>query len=723
MKKRFLSPILAASTAFMMLAGAGGATVVLASEAGEEESEETEEAGETEAAEESEAVEGEDVAEESGTAEDAGEGDDLDALQYMGPGPVVMDDQMAANYVADLIDQIYVQEWTEDTWAQCEEARAAWDSLSRAAKEMVLGDEADPDYFGRDTGDASLDNPRNQDDIGENELLVVSFGTSFNNSRAMDIGGIEETLAEAYPDYSVRRAFTAQIIINHVYARNAEKMDNMEQALQRAVDNGVKNLVVQPTHLMHGSEYDEMMEAVEEYADQFETVRVAEPLLGEVGDTDDSVNEDKERVAEAVVAAAVESSDYDSREEMDEDGTALVLMGHGTSHSAKITYSQMQAQMQDLGYDNVFIGTVEGEPEETSCGNVADAVYEAGYTNVILRPLMVVAGDHANNDMAGEDADSWYNVFLATGYFDSIECQIEGMGRIPAIEEIYVEHTQDAIDGEPITFSAEDAEAGAEGEADAEADSVTEAADGELADGEYTVEFDTDSTMFHANEATDGKVTLTVKDGEMTVHVPLVSENILNLYYGLAEDAEKDGAELLEPTEETVTYSDGTTDEVYAFDIPVPALNEEYDVAIIGTKGTWYDHKVSVSGPIEEETDVSDDEEEAGVSSIGLADGVYMIDVSMEGGTGKATITSPTELTVMAGEAVATIEWSSSHYDYMVVDGETYLPVNTDGNSVFVIPVTVLDEPMTVIGDTTAMGDPHEIEYTLVFDSSSAVEE
>ncbi len=702
MKKRFLSPILAASTAFMMLAGAGGATLVMASEAGEEESEETEEAGETLEAEEAEA------------AEDDVEGDDLEALQYMGPGPVVMDDQMAANYVADLIDQIYVQEWTEDTWEQCEEARAAWDSLSRAAKEMVIGDEADPDYFGRDTGDASLDNPRNQDDIGENELLVVSFGTSFNNSRAMDIGGIEETLAEAYPDYSVRRAFTAQIIINHVYARNAEKMDNMEQALQRAVDNGVKNLVVQPTHLMHGAEYDEMMEAIEEYADQFETVRVAEPLLGEVGDTEDSVNEDKERVAEAVVAAAVESSDYDSREEMDEDGTALVLMGHGTSHSAKITYSQMQAQMQDLGYDNVFIGTVEGEPEETSCGNVADAVYEAGYTNVILRPLMVVAGDHANNDMAGEDADSWYNVFLATGYFDNIDCQIEGMGRIPAIEEIYVEHTQAAIDGEPLTFDAEDAEADAETAADADA--------GELADGEYTVEFDTDSTMFHANEATDGKVTLTVKDGEMTVHVPLVSKSIVNLYYGTAEDAQKEGAELLEPTVDTVTYSDGTTDEVYAFDIPVPALNEEYDVAIIGEKGTWYDHKVSVSGPLDESADASD-EAEADVSSIGLEDGVYMIDVSMEGGTGKATIASPTELTVMAGEAVATIEWSSPNYDYMVVDGETYLPVNTDGNSVFVIPVTVLDEPMTVIGDTTAMSEPHEVEYTLVFDSSSVEEE
>ena len=192
-------------------------------------------------------------------------------------------DQEAADKVADLIDAIYVQERTEDTDKQCEEAKTAWDKLTDAQKELVSGENADPDYFGRDTGDASKDDPLNEDEIGENELLVVSFGTSFNDSRATDIGGIEKALQEANPDWFVRRAFTAQIIINHVQARDGEKIDNMDQALERAVNNGVKNLVVQPTHLMHGAEYDELSEAVENYKDKFESVKIAEPLLGEVG--------------------------------------------------------------------------------------------------------------------------------------------------------------------------------------------------------------------------------------------------------------------------------------------------------------------------------------------------------------------------------------------------------------------------------------------------------
>ena len=191
-------------------------------------------------------------------------------------------DELAAKNVADLIDAIYVQERTDDTDAQCEAAKAAWDALTDAQKELVEGEEADPDYFGRDTGDASKDDSRNQDNIGENELLVVSFGTSFNDSRVKDIKGIEDALQAAYPDWSVRRAFTAQIIINHVQARDGEKIDNMQQALDRAVANGVKNLVVQPTHLMHGAEYDEMMEMIDEYKDKFESVAVAEPLLGEL---------------------------------------------------------------------------------------------------------------------------------------------------------------------------------------------------------------------------------------------------------------------------------------------------------------------------------------------------------------------------------------------------------------------------------------------------------
>ena len=261
-----------------------------------------------------------------------------------------------------------------------------------------------------------------------------------------DIKGIEDAIQAAYPDWSVRRAFTAQIIINHVQARDDEHIDNVEQALERAVNNGVKNLVIQPTHLMHGAEYDELMDAVEAYKDSFENVAIAEPLLGEVGDDATVINEDKASVAEAIVTAAVADANYDSLDAAAEDGTAFVFMGHGTSHTAKVTYSQMQTQMQALGYDNVFIGTVEGEPEETACENVIEAVKAAGYTKVVLRPLMVVAGDHANNDMASADDDeSWYSQFSASGNFDSVDCQIAGLGRLEDIEKLYVEHTAAAI--------------------------------------------------------------------------------------------------------------------------------------------------------------------------------------------------------------------------------------------------------------------------------------
>ena len=355
-------------------------------------------------------------------------------------------DEVAAKNVADLIDAIYVQERNENTDEQCKAAKDAWDALTDAQKELVEGEEADPDYFGRDTGDASKDDPRNEDNIGDNELLVVSFGTSFNDSRAKDIKGVEDALQAAYPDWSVRRAFTAQIIINHVQARDGEKIDNMQQAMDRAVANGVKNLVVQPTHLMHGAEYDEMMELVHSYRDKFESVAVAEPLLGEVGSDATVINADKEAVAKAITAEAVKTAGFDSVDAAAADGTAFVFMGHGTSHTAKVSYSQMQAQMNALGYKNVFIGTVEGEPEETACENVIEAVKAAGYTKVVLRPLMVVAGDHANNDMAGDDDDSWKSQFEASAAFDSVECQIAGLGEIADIQQLYIAHTKAAVD-------------------------------------------------------------------------------------------------------------------------------------------------------------------------------------------------------------------------------------------------------------------------------------
>ena len=493
-------------------------------------------------------------------------------------------DQEAADKVAALIDQIYVQERNDNTDEQCKEAKEAWDALTDAQKELVEGENADPDYFGRDTGDASKDDPLNGDDIGDNELLVVSFGTSFNGSRTADIGGIEKALQTAYPDWSVRRAFTAQIIINHVQARDDEKIDNMDQALQRAVDNGVKNLVVQPTHLMHGAEYDELTEAVESYKDKFESVTIAEPLLGEVGDSDDAVNDDKKAVAEAITAEAVKTAGYDSLEVAEADGTAFVFMGHGTSHTAKISYSQMQSQMNDLGYDNVFIGTVEGKPEDTACEAVIEKIKEAGYKKVVLRPLMVVAGDHANNDMAGDDEDSWKSQFEASGAFDKIDTQIAGLGEIAAIQDLYVAHTKAAMDGNDAAVSEE-----------------SEETSGALEDGTYEAEFDTDSGMFHVNEANDGKGILTVKDGKMTIHISLVSKNIVNLYVGKAADAQKDGAELLQPTTDTITYDDGSTEEVYGFDVPVKALDETFDLALVGTKGKWYDHEVSVSNPVKAE--------------------------------------------------------------------------------------------------------------------------
>ena len=384
-------------------------------------------------------------------------------------GEEASDDQAAADEVAALIDKIYVQERNDTTDEDCKAAKEAWDKLTDAQKELVEGEEADPDYFGRDTGDASKDDPRNQDEIGENELLVVSFGTSFNDSRAEDIKGIEDKLQEAYPDWSVRRAFTAQIIINHVEARDDEVIDNMQQALDRAVANGVKNLVVQPTHLMHGAEYDEMTEAIEEYKDKFESVAIAEPMLGEVGDDATVINDDKKAVAQAITDEACKEAGYDSMEAAAEDGTAFVFMGHGTSHTANVTYDQMQTQMEDLGLTNAFIGTVEGKPEDTECQAVIAKVKDAGFKKVVLRPLMVVAGDHANNDMAGDDDDSWKSQFEAAGAFDSVDCQIAGLGRIEAVEDLYVEHTKAAIDS---LGTAEDTEAAAEESAEVADDSA-----------------------------------------------------------------------------------------------------------------------------------------------------------------------------------------------------------------------------------------------------------
>lgn len=479
--------------------------------------------------------------------------------------------------VSDLIDAIYVQQRTDETDELCAKAKEAWDALTEEQKQLVSGENADYDYFGRDTGDASLDDPLNADDIGEIEILVVSFGTSFNDSRTNDIGGIEKAIQKAFPTLSVRRAFTSQIIINHVQARDGMKIDNVDQALERAVNNKVKTLIVQPTHLMHGAEYDELTEILGKYADKFEQVIVSEPLLGEHADDEKVVNKDKEIVAKSVLDAAIEDAGFESIDKSIEESTAFVFLGHGTSHKAKVTYSQMVNTFKDLGYPNAFVGTVEGEPEETSIDEVISAVADAGFKNVILRPLMVVAGDHANNDMAGDDEDSWKSIFESKGVFNSVECQIEGLGSIEELQNLYVSHINDALEKDPIVIEDK-------------SDNKTA-----LEDGIYSAKFETDSGMFKINETKEGRGILTVKDGKMTMEIVLSGDGIVGLYEGLAKDAKNDEKNRINCSKVTVKYDDGSEEEVNSFVIDVPVLDKEFDLALIGKKEKWYDHKVIVS--------------------------------------------------------------------------------------------------------------------------------
>ena len=281
----------------------------------------------------------------------------------------------------------------------------------------------DPDE-NYETGDASLDDPRNQDGIGEKELLVVSFGTSYNDSRRLTIGAIEAAMAEAFPDWSVRRAFTSQIIIDHVASRDGVAIDNVTQALDRAADNGVKTLVVQPTHLMNGLEYEELMSTLAEYSDAFESISVGQPLL--------TSDEDFQAVMEAIVAA---TAGYD-------DGrTAICFMGHGTEHDANGVYAKLQQLLTDSGHANYYIGTVEAEP---TLEDLLASVGQGDYSRVVLLPLMVVAGDHANNDMAGDEDGSWRLAFEDAGY--QVECVLTGLGEMEAIQDLFVAHAQAAVD-------------------------------------------------------------------------------------------------------------------------------------------------------------------------------------------------------------------------------------------------------------------------------------
>ncbi len=288
--------------------------------------------------------------------------------------------------------------------------------------EVAETEEEDDENY--ETGDASLDDPRNQDEIGEKELLVVSFGTSFNDSRRLTIGAIEKALEEAYPEYSVRRAFTSNIIIDHVNKRDGILIDDLDAGLKRAVDNGVKELVIQPTHLMNGIEYTELSDAVAQYADAFESVKIGAPLL--------TTDEDFKNVEQALV---------DWTKEYDDGKTAIVFMGHGTEAESNGVYAKMQELFTADGYANYYVGTVEATP---SLDDVLAAVQAGEYERVILEPMMVVAGDHANNDMAGDEDDSWKSAFEKAGY--KVECVLRGLGENEAIQQMYVEHAKAAIE-------------------------------------------------------------------------------------------------------------------------------------------------------------------------------------------------------------------------------------------------------------------------------------
>ena len=295
---------------------------------------------------------------------------------------------------------------------------------AESTSESASAEPEEEDEENYKTGDAALDNPRNQDEIGEKELLVVSFGTSFNDSRRLTIGAIESALEKAFPEYAVRRGFTSQIIIDHVAKRDGEIIDNMQEALDRAVDNGVKTLVVQPTHLMNGLEYEEMSKAIAQYSDAFEQISIGQPLL--------TSDEDFQAVAKAITEA---TADYDDGE------TAIVFMGHGTEAESNGVYAKMQQVLTDGGYAHYYVGTVEATP---SLDDVLEAVKQGSYKRVVLRPLMVVDGDHANNDMAGDEDDSWKTTFEKEGY--EVVCEVEGLGALEAVQQLYVEHAQAAVD-------------------------------------------------------------------------------------------------------------------------------------------------------------------------------------------------------------------------------------------------------------------------------------
>ena len=397
------------------------------------------------------------------------------------------------------------------------------------------------------TGDASRDNPRNGDSIGENELLVVSFGTSYNDNRAATIGAVESAMETAFPDYAVRRGFTANIIIEHVQRRDGVVIDDVTEALARAKANGVKNLLVQPTHLMNGYEYGDLVKELEACAGDFESVKIGAPLL--------TTDEDFAVVAQAMVDAAAGH---------DDGKTAVCYMGHGTEAASNGIYARMQKHLSDSGHDNFFVGTVEAEP---TAEDLVKLVKAGGYEKVVLRPMMIVAGDHANNDMAGDDEDSWKSVFTAAGF--QVECEINGLGELEAIQQLLAAHAGEA---KPLD------ETGIHVEPNPENVKPSEAA--APADGVYTVEVTCKESMFKI-----AGCELTIADGKMTAALTLGSASFDRMFPGSAAAASAGG----EGAVEAVTDGETAT-----FTLPVSALDQELGFAAHSVrKDTWYDRSLT----------------------------------------------------------------------------------------------------------------------------------
>ena len=539
-----------------------------------------------------------------------------------------------------------------------------------------------------ETGDASLDNPRNQDDIGQKELLVVSFGTSFNDSRRLTIGAIEDALEEAFPDWSVRRAFTSQIIIDHVKERDGEEIDNVKEALDRAVDNGVKELLVQPTHLMNGLEYNDLMDEIASYSDAFDKVYIGEPLL--------TSDDDFEKVKNAIC---------DTMAKYDDGETAICFMGHGTEAESNGIYARMQELLTSSGIENFYVGTVEATP---TLDDVIALVKKGNYKRVVLRPLMVVAGDHANNDMAGDEEDSWKSRFEAEGY--EVEPVVSGLGEIKEIRDLYVEHAKAALGDSAGSATGDMSQVADASEMTEVEDVVDEGMTPVTADmlkkGTYEVGMRSSSSMFKVDS-----VELNVLDGDiLEVKLYMHSNAYSHMYIGTAEEAAKSGGPYLE--------LQGLVDTGF-FDFPIEALDQPIQVAAFSVrKQKWYDRTILFEAASLPE-DAFLEKRSKSVDDLGLADGSYTCSVTLDGGSGKASVTDPCNLTIKDGKCIASIEWSSDKYDYMMVDGVQYDPVNTSGNSVFEIPVDGFDYAMKVQADTTAMSKPYLIDYTLTFDSSS----